>query len=290
MEESVITLKNIYKKYDSHEVLKGVNLEIKKGQIYGLVGKNGAGKSTVFKLILGLSDYSEGTITIDGTDDVEKGRTKIGFFIGSNYFPNMTARQNLRYFATLKGIKNKKEEVDRLLEIVGLKGVKTKVKGYSLGMRQRLGIANAIMGNPEILILDEPTNGLDPQGIADIRKLVKWLNKEYGMTIIVSSHILGELQNTAHRFAILHDGVIVRDLAEDELVSGADTLKIKASDFEKAKKALEDAGVEATIEPAETQSLESLYFSLVGEEGNTPNVESNAAPLENGDNGGEKNE
>lgn len=264
MEESVITLENIYKKYDSHEVLKGVNLEIKKGQIYGLIGKNGAGKSTVFKLILGLSDYSCGSITINGSDDIEEGRTKIGFFIGENYFPNMNAKQNLRYFATLKGIKNKKEEVARLLKIVGLEGVKTKVKGYSLGMRQRLGIANAIMGNPEILILDEPTNGLDPQGIADIRKLIKWLNKEYGMTIIVSSHILGELQNTAHRFAILNDGIIVRDLAEDELVNGEDTLRIKTSDLEKAKKALEDAGVEVTIEPAETQSLESLYFSLIG--------------------------
>ena len=264
MEESVITLENVVKKYGSHEVLKGVNLDIKKGQIYGLIGKNGAGKSTVFKLILGLSDYSEGEITINGTKDIEKGRTKIGFFIGDNYFPNMNARQNLRYFATLKGIKNKKEEIDRLLDIVGLKGVKTKVKGFSLGMRQRLGIANAIMGNPEILILDEPANGLDPQGIADIRKLIKWLNKEYGMTIIVSSHILGELQNTAHRFAILNDGVIVRDLAEDELVSGAETLKIKTTDLEKAKKALEDAGIEATIEPAEAQSLENLYFSLVG--------------------------
>lgn len=264
MEESVIKLENIVKRYGSHEVLKGVNLDIKKGQIYGLVGKNGAGKSTAFKLILGLSDYSEGTITINGTDDVEKGRTKIGFFIGDNYFPNLNAAQNLRYFATLKGIKNKKEEVNRLLEIVGLKGVKTKVKGYSLGMRQRLGIANAIMGNPEILILDEPANGLDPQGIADIRELVKKLNRDYGMTIIVSSHILGELQNTAHRFAILNDGVIVKDLAEDELVSGADTLKIKTKDVEKARKVLEDAGIDVTIEPAETQSLESLYFSLVG--------------------------
>lgn len=265
MSDSVISLENIVKSYGKHEVLKGVNLNIEKGQIYGLIGKNGAGKSTVFKIILGLTDYSGGTIHIgDEGDDIEKGREKIGFFIGTNYFPKMTARQNLMYFADLKGVKNKKAEVERVLEIVGLKDAKSKVRGFSLGMKQRLGIANAILGTPEILILDEPTNGLDPQGIADIRELIKSLNKEYGMTIIVSSHILGELQNTAHRFAILNNGSIVKEISEEEMLAAPEYVRVKVGDVEKAKSVLEEAGIEATVEPAQAKSLEALYFALIG--------------------------
>lgn len=265
MAEKVISLENVEKSYGKHEVLKGVNLNIEKGQIYGLIGKNGAGKSTIFKIILGLTDYSAGSMHIgEAGDDIAKGRARIGFFIGNNYFTRMNARQNLMYFARLKGIKNRKAEVDKALDIVGLKGVKTKVKGYSLGMKQRLGIANAILGIPEILILDEPTNGLDPQGIADTRELIKWLNKEYGMTIIVSSHILGELQNTAHRFAILNDGVIVKEISEEEMMSAPEYVRVKVSDVEKAKSLLESAGIDVMVEPAQAKSLEALYFALIG--------------------------
>lgn len=265
MNESVISLKGIVKHYGKHQVLKAVNLDINKGQIYGLIGKNGAGKSTIFKVILGLSEYSEGVLKIgDEGDTLEQGRSKIGFLIGNNFFSNLNARENLLYYADLKGIKNPKEEVDRVLELVGLAGVKTKAKGFSLGMKQRLGIGNALLGNPEILILDEPTNGLDPQGILDIRNLIKKLNEEYGMTVIVSSHILGELQNTAHRFAILNNGSIVKVLTEDDLKSTTDTIRIRVNDLEKAKKALDDAGIESTVEPKETKSLEDFYFSLIG--------------------------
>ena len=265
MADNVISLENIIKSYGKHEVLKGVNLYIEKGQIYGIVGKNGAGKSTIFKIILGLTDCTAGTMHVgDEGDDLEKGREKIGFFIGNNYFPKMTARQNLMYFADLKGIKNKKKEVEKVLDIVGLKGVKTKVKGFSLGMRQRLGIANAILGNPEILILDEPTNGLDPQGIADIRELIKWLNKEYGMTIIVSSHILGELQNTANRFAILNNGIIVKEISEEEMLAEPEYIRVKVSDVTKATELLEASGIEVEVEPAQMKSLETLYFALIG--------------------------
>lgn len=265
MGDTVISLKGIIKSYGKHEVLKNVNLDINKGQIYGLIGKNGAGKSTIFKVILGLSDYTDGTLKVgDEGDTIDEGRSKIGFLIGNNYFPNLSAKDNLLYYADLKGIENPKAEVDRVLGLVGLAGVKTKAKGFSLGMKQRLGIANALLGNPEILILDEPTNGLDPQGILDIRNLVRRLNEEYGMTIIISSHILGELQNTAHRFAILNNGSIVRVLTEDDLKSSSDTIRIKVDDLERAKKALDDAGIESTVEPKETKSLEDFYFSLIG--------------------------
>ena len=267
MANTIISLSDIRKSYGKHEVLKGVSLEIEEGQIYGLIGKNGAGKSTIFKVILGLSDYSAGKLHVGAAgDDLEKGRSRIGFLVGNNYFSYANAEQNLQYYARLKGIKEPKKEIERVLEAVDLKGVKKKVGSYSLGMRQRLGIANAMLGNPKILILDEPTNGLDPQGIADIRNLLKSLNEQYGMTIIVSSHILGELQNTAHKFAILNDGVVARVLDQSELSSPENMvdLRIHAEDLDKAKEALASAGIDLLDTVVETRSLEDFYFALIG--------------------------
>lgn len=261
----IITMSDIYKSYGEKHVLKGVDLAIEKGQIYGLIGKNGAGKSTIFKVLLGLSDYTSGKMEIGHEGDtLAKGRSRIGFLVGNNYFPYGTARANLNYYADLKNIKNKKEEIDRVLKLVELDQVKTKVKGFSLGMKQRLGIANALLGNPEILILDEPTNGLDPQGIMDIRKLIQRLNKEYGMTVIVSSHILGELQNTAHKFAILNEGVIVKVLSEEDLTVAENTVKIKVDNLDKALAVLEEAGIETLNVSKDKISLEEFYFSLIG--------------------------
>ena len=264
MSEAIISLKDIHKSYGKNEVLKGVTLNIEKGVIYGLIGKNGSGKSTIFKTILGLSDYTSGELQIGAAgESLDEGRKRIGFLVGNNYFPYMTAAQNLKYYSDLKGIKDQ-SEIDRVLSLVSLSGVKSKVGGYSLGMRQRLGIANAMLGNPEIIILDEPTNGLDPQGIADIRNLLQMLNKEYGTTIVVSSHILGELQNTAHRFAILNDGVIVKVLNEDELSVTDESVRIRVNDVEKATAVLEENGIEILEKTVETRSLESFYFSLIG--------------------------
>lgn len=268
MGESVITLKGINKNYGKHQVLKGVDLEINKGDIYGLVGKNGAGKTTIFKIILGLSEYQGGTLSICGSEaDVAEGRKKIGFFVGQNFFPYLSARKNLEYYRVLKNIKDK-NEVDRVLKIVELDQVKSNFKSFSMGMRQRLGIANALMGNPEILILDEPTNGLDPQGIADVRKLVQKLNEEYGMTVIVSSHILGELQNTAHRFGIVNEGSVARVITQEDLVTEEHSVRISISDLDKAREVLESAGIEILGEIKETRTLEDFYFNLVGGEQN----------------------
>lgn len=262
--ESIIKLKDIHKSYGDNEVLKGVDLEIEKGVIYGLIGKNGSGKSTIFKVILGLTDYSSGEMNVgEEGETLAQGRSHIGFLIGSNYFPYLSAADNLQYYSILKGIKDK-NEIARVLDLVGLSGVKTKVKGYSLGMKQRLGIANALLGNPEILILDEPTNGLDPQGIADIRALIRRINEETGMTVIVSSHILGELQNTAHRFAVLNEGKIVGVLTEDDMKLEQNVLRIKVDDAEKAERVLEENGIQLLEKQNETRSLESIYFSLIG--------------------------
>lgn len=266
MSEAVITLKGIQKSYGKHQVLEEINLQVNKGDIYGLVGKNGSGKTTIFKVILGLSEYNGGEIVINGRSDsqgIKNGRKKIGFFVGSNFFPYMSARQNLEYYRTLKGIKDKKE-IDRVLKIVELDNVKAPYKNFSLGMRQRLGIANAIMGSPEILILDEPTNGLDPQGIADVRHLIQKLNSEYSMTIIVSSHILGELQNTAHRFGIVNQGRIAKEISMADLATNEKAVRICVDNLEKAESALEAAGVKILGTVNETKSLEEYYFDLVG--------------------------
>ncbi len=262
--EAIISLKDLYKSYGKHEVLKGVTLDIPKGDIFGLIGKNGSGKTTIFKAILGLSAFQSGEVKIGG-EPYEKGirHTHIGFMVGSCFFPYMTAKQNLEYFCDMKGIKDK-SEVERVLKIVGLDGVKTKFKGFSLGMKQRLGIANAILGNPEVVILDEPTNGLDPQGIADIRHLIQRLNREYGMTMIVSSHILSELQNTADTFGIINNGVIAKVVTQEDLTVSDDIVSLKVADADKAKEVLHAAGIEVIEMKQRTRNLEDIYFELIG--------------------------
>lgn len=262
----MITLSRIYKKYGDFQVLKEVNLHVKKGEIYGLVGKNGAGKTTIFKIILGLTAFEKGTLTIDKSKtnrQLQAGRKKIGFFIGKNFFDYLTAEENLEYYRQLKGIKDKKE-VKRVLELVGLKGVQTKYSSFSMGMKQRLGIANALLGNPEILILDEPVNGLDPQGIADIRNLIVRLNREYNMTILVSSHILGELEHTATRFGIVHQGRVLKEITHEDLRGKKSTVQISVEDLEKVRAVLAENHIRILQENGTGESLEDYYFELIG--------------------------
>ena len=263
MSEAVITLEGIRKSYGKHRVLLGVDMQINRGDIYGLIGKNGSGKTTLFKIILGLSDYQAGKLSIgkEGTP-LSEGRRRIGFFIGGNFFGYMNARENLEYYRALKKIKDK-NEVERVLKIVEMDKAKGTYGEYSMGMKQRLGIANAILGNPEILILDEPVNGLDPQGIVDVRNLIQRLNTEYGMTIIVSSHILSELQHTAHRFGIVNNGVIAKVVTQEELAATKQIVKISVNDLENAIKALGAAGVEILGQSDDTASLEDYYFDLI---------------------------
>ncbi|MCF0260034.1 MAG: ATP-binding cassette domain-containing protein [Erysipelotrichaceae bacterium] len=264
--KTLIKLEGITKSYGSHAVLKGIDMEIREGEIYGLIGKNGAGKTTIFKMILGLSNFDEGNLSIgEGGTSLSEGRSQIGFLIGGNFFGYLDARENLAYYCRLKNIKNPKEEIERVLKIVGLDQAKGKYKGYSMGMKQRLGIANAILGNPKILILDEPVNGLDPQGIVEIRNLIKQLNSEYGMTIIVSSHILDELQSTANVFGIVHEGIIVRTVTEDELASDKQVVKVSVDELVKAVEVLQKAGIKVLGHEKETARLEDYYLKLVGE-------------------------
>lgn len=270
MSHEVITLKKIVKSYGTHPVLKGVDMHVNKGDIYGLIGRNGAGKTTLFKVILGLSDFQDGTLSILGSQNEEenrKNRNRIGFLVGNNFFGYLSGRDNLDYYRRVKNISDR-SEVDRVLTIVGLDTVapNVPVKKYSLGMRQRLGIANALLGSPEILIFDEPTNGLDPQGIADVRHLIQKINQETGSTIIVSSHILGELEHTAHRFGIVHEGVLMKEMTREEMnkKTGAASIEISDEDVEKAKELLLSSGIKIHKISAASTSLEDFYFGLVG--------------------------
>lgn len=262
----ILSLRHIYKQYGKHRVLYDVNLTIRKGEIYGLVGKNGAGKTTIFKIILGLTEYEKGQLSIAGSkskSSLSASRRKIGFFIGKNFFNYLNSSENLEYYRKMKGIKNK-EEVDRVLSFVGLQKTTSKFGSFSMGMKQRLGIANAMLGNPEILILDEPINGLDPQGIADIRSLIVKLNAEYGTTVIISSHILGELEHTANRFGIIDHGRVIKEISHEDLKVHNDKIQIKVSDYEKAKILLTENNITILQESFAYNSLEDYYFELVG--------------------------
>ncbi len=270
MSEAVIEVEKLVKSYGKKEVLKGVNMCVNKGDIYGVIGKNGAGKTTLFKILLGLSNYNSGKVSLfGGKNDKDNiiNRKKIGFFVGANFYDYLSGRENLNYFKRLKGI-NDKNEVDRVLEIVGLdkNAAALPVRKYSTGMKQRLGIANALLGKPELLVFDEPTNGLDPQGIMDVRNMIKKINEVEGITIIVSSHILGELENTAHRFGIVHNGVVIRELSPEDfrIQKNITALEIEDKDVEKAKELLGQNGIEVHGVSQAKSSLEDYYFDLIG--------------------------
>ena len=221
MKKVVLKTYNITKKYGEQLAVDNVNMTIKKGDIYGFIGQNGAGKTTLIRLITGLIHKSSGEIELLGANEeneLNKARTMVGSLIESpSLYTNMTARENLEVSRLVRNIPGKKC-IDEVLELVGLKDVeKKKVKNFSLGMRQRLGIANALMGNPKLLILDEPINGLDPMGIVEIRELLKKINKEKDMTILISSHILSELSELATTYGIISNGKLIEEITAKQL-------------------------------------------------------------------------
>ena len=211
-------------------------MNIKKGDIYGFIGRNGAGKTTLIKMLVGLSQPTSGSIELFDSKNLNKARRKIGTVIEAPAFiPHLSARQNMFIQWTLLGSKDK-SIIDETLKLVGLDNVgNKKVKKFSLGMKQRLGIAMTLMGEPEFLILDEPTNGLDPEGIIEIRQMLKKLNQEKGLTILISSHILGELSKLATRYGIINDGVLIDEFTEQELTERCQSsLIVKVNDINKA--------------------------------------------------------
>ncbi|WP_055669712.1 ABC transporter ATP-binding protein [Desnuesiella massiliensis] len=219
--EYILKTYNLTKQYGGAVVADNVNMNIKKGEIYGFLGRNGAGKTTTLRMIMGLITPTKGEYELFGRkmgDREVLGR--IGAIIETpGFYPNLTARENLDIHRRLMGIPNK-EYIDEALEVVGLNNYdieKKKVKKYSLGMKQRLGVARAMLHKPELLILDEPTNGLDPIGIKEMRETLIELNKKREITMLISSHILGEIQQLATNIGIIHNGKLLEEIDYNSL-------------------------------------------------------------------------
>lgn len=253
MSEYILRTHELTKTYKNHKAVDKVNISIKKGDIYGFIGQNGAGKSTLLRLVTGLNFPSGGSIEIfdvnteTGLNDAQK---RMGAVIENPaLFLNMTARQNLEVHRLQKGIPGK-SCIDDALSLVELKNTgNKKVKNFSLGMKQRLGLAVALLSDPEFLILDEPTNGLDPIGIVELRDLIKKLNHERGLTVLISSHILSELYQLATTYGIIHNGQLIEELSLSELDEKCQQhLKIKVDNANKGATVLEEMMQTANFE------------------------------------------
>lgn len=243
--EYVLEVNNLEKRYKGFKALYQTNIHIEKGAIYGLVGKNGAGKTTLIRIICGLQEPTNGTYIIYGVDnksnDIINVRKRMGAIIETpSIYGEMTARDNIIEQYKLVGTPNH-DRVNELLELVGLDYTgKKKVKNFSLGMKQRLGIAIALVNNPDFLILDEPINGLDPQGIIEIRELILKLNKVKNITILISSHYLDELSKIATNYGFIDNGRIIKEISSKELNENCKKrIELKVSNMVECVKYLE---------------------------------------------------
>lgn len=258
MSEYIVETRGLTKKYGSRTVVEDIDLQMKKGDIYGFLGPNGAGKTTTIKMLLGLAKSTRGNIQIFGKD-LKKERLSILKSVGSlveypSYYGHLNAYENLEAVRVLLGAP--KTRIDEVLSIVRLSNeAKRPVKGFSLGMKQRLGIAMALLGNPELLILDEPTNGLDPAGIIEIRELIKSMPKEHGITILVSSHLLSEIDQMANQVGIISKGkMIYQDSIESLRKKSSNHIRLLVSEPETAFSLLLAKGFKGEVENGQ------LYF------------------------------
>lgn len=247
MMEYLLCTNSLTKQYGRHKAVNSVNVHIRQGDIYGLIGRNGAGKTTLLKMISGLASPTEGDFTLFGKTGKEAYRylSRVGTLIESpGIYPNMTAADNLKLKCLAMGVR-KKNEIEELLDIVGLSDAgKKKVKNFSMGMKQRLGIALALVGDPDLVVLDEPINGLDPQGIAEIRDTLFRLNSERNITLIISSHILEELSKIATHYGIIHDGVLIQELTREELLERcSERIELKTDDTRGTCTVLDEMGI-----------------------------------------------
>jgi len=243
---NVLQTRNITKRYGKMTAVDNVSMTVRKGDVYGLVGRNGAGKTTLMRMICALTFADGGELSLFGQNSdpgLNKARRRIGSVVETPaLYPNLTARQNLEYFRILRGIPDK-NAVDNALKAVNLTDTGKKTfKNFSLGMKQRLGLALALLSNPDFIILDEPINGLDPMGIVEMRELIKKLNAEHGITFLISSHILSELSLVATRYGFINNGRLIKELTDEELQEQCrKCLSIKVDDAAKAAAILETA-------------------------------------------------
>lgn len=243
--EYVLTTEGLTKQYRNFKALGGLSMHVEKGAIYGFVGRNGAGKTTLIRLICGLQTPTSGTYTLYGKKNTEgslsRERRRMGAVVETpSIYGSMTAEENLKQQYRVLG-RPSFDGIKELLELVGLKDTgKKKAKNFSLGMKQRLGLALAIMHSPEFLVLDEPINGLDPEGIIEIRSLLQKINSKKNVTILISSHILPELSSIATRYGFLKNGVLLEELSAQELLRKCSVyVELQVSDVKKASVVLE---------------------------------------------------
>ena len=220
--ENIVEIKELFKTIDKEEILSDINLQIAEGEIYGLLGPNGAGKTTLMKCMLSLLTITSGSIEIFGKN-LQEHREEILSQVGSIietpiFYENCTAKEILEIHAQYMGKNITELDIINTLRMVGLKNTTKKVKEFSLGMRQRLGLARAFLTKPRLLILDEPINGLDPVGIQEIRNLLQLLSKEHGITILISSHILSEISQIADKIGVIKNGSMIEQVYMKELI------------------------------------------------------------------------
>ncbi|MCI8275439.1 MAG: ATP-binding cassette domain-containing protein [Lachnospiraceae bacterium] len=251
--EYVLTADSLTKKYRQFKALDHLSLHIPKGAIYGMVGKNGAGKTTLIRVICGLQDATEGEYILYGkknTDkDIHKSRRRMGAVVETpSIYLGMTAEENLKEQYRILGMPSF-EGIKELLELAGLEDTgKKKAKHFSLGMRQRLGIAIALCGQPDFLVLDEPVNGLDPQGIIEIRELILKLNREQNITFLISSHILDELSRLATHYGFVDGGRMVKELSAKELEEACrKCVRVEVSDVKALSRVLDQMGLDYNV-------------------------------------------
>lgn len=246
-QEWLLTTGKLTKQFGKHKAVDSVDLHIAQGDIYGLIGRNGAGKTTILRMVSGLSSPTKGDYTIFGKESKKAvlERSRVGTLIEQpGFYPGMTAAQNLKVKCLAMGVR-RKGYIEELLETVGLSGTgKKKVGKFSLGMKQRLGIALALVGDPDLIILDEPVNGLDPQGIVEVRETLYKLNQEHNITIVISSHILEELSKLATRYGIIHNGELLEEMTREELLAKcSERIELKTSNTELACVVLDQMGI-----------------------------------------------
>lgn len=271
--ETIFKSEGLCKNYGKFAALNDMNMTIKKGDIYGFVGKNGAGKTTLIRMICGLQFPTGGSFTLmdrkNDDPEISRSRRRMGAVVESPaFYKEMSARDNLIQQYLMLGLPDFKG-IDELLELVGLADTgKKKAKNFSLGMRQRLGIAIALCGNPDFIILDEPTNGLDPQGIIDIRELILKLNHEKGITFLISSHILDELSRIASCYGFIDKGHIVREMTAEELRAECrKSIRMKVNDMNGLTRVMEKMGFEYKIIDDDTADIYAeITFSELAKE------------------------
>mgnify|MGYP004667798199 FL=1 len=242
MTDAIVSLSGLTKTFGRRAAVSNVSLEVQRAHICGLIGPNGAGKTTIMKMLAGLCEPASGSMSLFGSGDLAAQRSRVSFMLEAPIIDTaLSARDNMRYVQIIRGVADD-DRITSLLELVRLDPAEKKsVRKYSLGMKQRLGIAMALLPDPELLVLDEPVNGLDPEGIVEIRLLLRRLSEEQGKTILISSHLLAEMAELCTDYAIINRGALVEQLSHEELLAHCrDHISIRTNDINRTAAVIEE--------------------------------------------------